>query len=1079
VVHRFPRPVLTGLVVMVFLVGSAVEAGVASAASTADLDAHSQPAAQAAVELPDEYEGFDPESSELVDRDEYSNVYQNEDGTFTSEISIEPVNVPDGDDWAPASDEITHDSSGWEADNHPLSPEFAAHADDAMTASHGGSDVTFTLEGAEHSHIQRVPGTDDAVLYEDAIEGADLRYDAQGAAVKETLVLDEEPAVSSWTWDIHAPGLVFAKNELGDLEFTDGDGAVQFHIPAPVVWDSSGEDQVREPALASLDTAIVTDGDDYKLVLTADPLWLADAARVYPVYVDPTLTAGDSSFHAYKSDGATRTDAVHVGNSRDSNTNKYWRSQANYGYSSLSGKQVIDGSFKATYVSGTTSSFSGGIYVGTCHGYSGCYGDKLGTVTVGSGSTTVNDDRIAAQYAEWVDAGSFSHYLTSRGAETAGSYTYKQLNTSLSLTYKSFPSISGINGDSPANGATTTTEPTLNVAAVAPSGVSIFVRYLVSTTPTFTEDDADYVSDWILPGAIQLGQDYALDPDLTYYWKAQVKDTYDGLYDVSTLRSSATWSFVTSNEAPSVPELAGVHPAARDGEALVVGVAPTFGVNTSDSDSPQLQAEVQVFSDDGFGEPASLVSSCTSGFGGEDSVLACALEEGALEDGLAYHIRAQSYDGHEYSGWSAWTDTTASNAVVDEVPDFVEKSLDFDHAISLGDAIDVMGDLQYDVVGYEFDNDDVFGAYYLGAGYSPASFLTEFASDYDTVPQVTSVVVNVPAIESTSFRLVAGDEPVVISTSKPSIDAPLADGPAVAAFDASMDEVASSEAELPEEPAPGGVGQLGGPTLSRWDPGVVRTKIIKAGNSTAKQIKFVNYYYWDGVTSSPKYLNNYKTYNVAGQLTDYTGLEFDNSVWGNYYSETQMRCQVYAADCFNNNCDVPASRTHQIALNYGYSYTIRVGADDAHHSGNRTKLGTYKDTNDVWDRCNRNSIAIGMQHPEQLLATSSADPSFRLYISVTSAKGSNSGNSNVVVSGIQPVTGLPCINNTWQSKTDCMGAVPRGTFEFVGSPKSRPILGKVRGWTAPSLCWESRNYGKTGTPPVTTTPCAANPVPWS
>jgi hypothetical protein len=1060
---------------MVFLVGSSVEASVASAASKADLEAHSQPAAPAAVELPDGYEGFDPESSQLVDRDEYSNVYQNEDGTFTSEISIEPVNVPDGDDWVPASDEITHDSSGWEADNHPLSPEFAAHADDTMTASHGGSDVTFTLEGAEHSHIQRVSGTDDAIEYEDAIDGADLRYDALGAAVKETLVFDEEPAVSSWTWDVHAPGLVFAKNELGDLEFTDGDGAVQFHIPAPVVWDSSGEDQVREPALASLDTAIVADGDDYKLVLTADPLWLADTSRVYPVYVDPTLTAGDSSFHAYKSDGATRTDAVHVGNSRDSNTNKYWRSQANYGYSSLSGKQVIDGSFKATYVSGTTSSFSGGIYVGTCHGYSGCYGDKLGTVTVGSGSTTVNDDRIAAQYAAWVDEGSLSHYLTSRGAETAGSYTYKQLNTSLSLTYKSFPSISGINGDSPANGATTTTEPTLSAAAVAPSGVSIFVRYLVSTTPTFTEEDADYVSDWILPGAIELGQSYALDPDLTYYWKAQVKDTYDGLYDVSTLRSSATWSFVTSNEAPSVPELAGVHPAVRDGEALVVGVAPTFGVKTTDLDSSQLQAEVQVFSDDGFGEPASLVNSCTSGFGSEDSVLACAFEDGALDDGLAYHIRTQAYDGHEYSGWSAWTDATASNAVVDQVPQFVEKSLDFDHAISLGDAIDVMGDLEYDVVGYEFDNDDVFGGYFLGEDYSAESFLNEFSSDYDTVPQVTSVVVNVPLIESTSFRLVAEDEPVLITTGKPILDAPLADGPEVAAFDASMDEAASSEAELPEEPAPGGVGQLGGPTLSRWDPGLVRTKITKAGVSTKKKIKFVNYYYWDGVKSSPKYLNQYKTYDGQA-LTNYYGLEFDNSVWGSYYGETKIRCQVYQISCWNNTCDTAASRTHQVALNYGYSYTIRVGADDANHPGNRSKLGPYADTNDVWDNCNRNSISIGIQHPEELLTTSSADPSFRLYISVTTVKGGS--NSNVVSAGIQTVTGQPCINNTIQSKTDCMGAVANGFFEFPGSPRTRPALGQWRGWTAPNLCWESWNYGKTETPPVKITPCGANPAPW-
>ncbi len=378
------RQVVASVVAVAFVIGSSANAGAAYASPKAAKSPLIVETSQAIKRVSEDHQALALDESELVDREEFTNVYKNDDGTFTKEIFIEPVNVQQGNDWVPASDEITHDASGWSAEDHPLSLEFATHADDELTASHGGSQVSFVLEGAEDAHIKRVSGTDNAVEYQDAIHGADLRYDAQGAAVKETIVLSEIPTVASWTWDIHAPGLVFAKNELGDLEFTDSSGVVQFHIPAPVVWDSSGQDEVREPALRSLNTQVVADGGDYKLILTADPVWLSDPTRVYPVYVDPTITAGDSNFHAFKSDGATRTDAVHVGNSRDSSTDKYWRSQAKYAYSTLAGKQVIDGSFNAAYVSGTASSYSGGVYVGTCYGYSGCYGDKLGTVTLGS-----------------------------------------------------------------------------------------------------------------------------------------------------------------------------------------------------------------------------------------------------------------------------------------------------------------------------------------------------------------------------------------------------------------------------------------------------------------------------------------------------------------------------------------------------------------------------------------------------------------------------------------------------------------------------------------------------------------------
>jgi len=1007
--------------------------------------------------LPNAYSGFDPEDSDLVDRDEYANTYQNSDGTFTDVVSYEPINVWRGGQWVPASDEISHDASGWSADFHPMSPEFPRRATGGLTASHGGSEITFRLNGVDNSRINRVLGTDDAVQYDDVIGGADLRYDTEGAAVKETIVLNEAPELGGtrWTWDISAPELTMSKNEFGDIEFANADGVVQFHIPQPVAWDSSGIDEVQEPASITLGTQIVPNGQNYKLIITVDPQWIFDRARLYPVFIDPSVTAGDTNFRAYKSDGATRTDAVHVGNSRDSGTNKYWRTQAKYAYSSLAGKQVIDASFKAVYVNGTVNAYTGGgIYEAPCLGYS-CVGAKLGNVTVGSGNDVVNTNKLAEYYAAAVDTGNFGRYLTSRGAETAGAYTYKQLNTSLTLTYKAFPSISGMNGNSPANGGTASLTPLLSVVAFDPTGDGVEVRYLVSDSPNFDETNAMFVSDWMAPGPINLADSVVLEPGLKYYWKAQVKDVYDGLYGISTLRSSSAWSFTTIDSPPATPTFSGVRPAADSGGNLLIGTAPTFGFYATDPESAQLQITVEVLSKDEAGNSGSIIDSCSSDFVSQPAVLSCALETGALTDGVDYLVRAKTFDGTNHSDWSASTGVRASSDIVDSVPEFTEKSFNLDHPVSLNDAIDVMNSLNYDVVGYEFENDDLFGGFYPSSDYTASEFLNEFAADYNTIPQISSVTVLAPTIQAAS--ILSPDEVVssTITTGKPEITAPLADGVVITEFEDAMDTAASAELQ-----STGGTTTIAAiaPVPTRWDPGFVSTKILKAGTSSKKKVKFVNYYRWDGKVASPKVIADYKQRNRLGQIVNYYGMEFENNVRGSHWaSDKTIRCQ--AGSCLNY-CDVKMSRDFLVAKNYGYSYTIRIGADDfAHQVGSyrMEKLGAYADTDDLWDECNRNSITIGLQHPENLTPTSDSNPSFQLYISVTTSKGSD--NTNTVESGIQVVSGATCIAAPLLSETACMGTVVSGSSVFPGTRNSRPTLDKDRGWSAPNLCWTSGSYG--------------------
>ena len=60
-----------------------------------------------------------------------------------------------------------------------------------------------------------------------------------------------------------------------------------FTMPAPFMVDSAAE-----PATSTaVDYALIQYGDRWMLTVTPDAGWLANSARVYPVRIDPTITA--------------------------------------------------------------------------------------------------------------------------------------------------------------------------------------------------------------------------------------------------------------------------------------------------------------------------------------------------------------------------------------------------------------------------------------------------------------------------------------------------------------------------------------------------------------------------------------------------------------------------------------------------------------------------------------------------------------------------------------------------------------------------------------------------------------------
>ncbi|WP_179150684.1 PA14 domain-containing protein [Leifsonia sp. NCR5] len=518
---------------------------------------------------PEPVQGAKPDLSEfadgdqqVVDRDEFSTTYEGPDDSLVSAISPTPVNVKADDGaWVPIQTDLSTTGplswlgqGGAEVQQHPLKPEFAEHADDAklLTMSRGDDTVTFSLDGAAHSVLERdlAPWSEEKnhLEYKHVFDNVDLTYDVDTAGVKELFrvakKLDKDP---TWTWVVDAPGLTAKLDERGGVVFEDATGTDVFQVPAPTMWDSSDVDGKKAAAVGSVKLAVSQAGDRFKLKVTPDAAWLNDAARQYPVFVDPTTSSAMNDAElAFKSNGPTNTNqGVFIGNS---NNGGMWRTQVHYNYEQFFGKQILDAAIVASNpVSGdsSTGTFAGGVYYAPCFGYS-CVGDSLASLSVGASGGQSTGAALGARIASWVRAGTTGAYMTITGDETAGKFTYKQIQTALYVAWKDYPLPGTLTSPSPANGGKSSLTPTLKIAgSTDPGGAGLAYQFVVSEN---VNPDFNVVNDilWIGAPQTQIPQT-KLKANTKYYWRVNIKDGYNGVLGSSTVRGSAIWSFTTGN----------------------------------------------------------------------------------------------------------------------------------------------------------------------------------------------------------------------------------------------------------------------------------------------------------------------------------------------------------------------------------------------------------------------------------------------------------------------------------------------------------------------------------------------------
>ena len=257
-----------------------------------------------------------------TESDETTDVFLNADGSRTAFVHAAPVNFESSaGKWAPIDDSLVG-SAG-----EPLRPRAhglgikigrSADANDLVSVAFDSAhEVGFGFTGGR-AVSAKVDG--DRAVFRSARAGLGLVEQPTNNGVKETLVLQSASAGTSWSFPLRLKGLTAKEAEDGSISLLNAKGAEVGQIPAGYAVDSSTP--APEPATTGVDYGLATSGGRTVLTVSIDPAWLNDPARVFPVYVDPTI-ATLSAWGYYETGTDSRwSNNLRIGTYDSGNTHK-------------------------------------------------------------------------------------------------------------------------------------------------------------------------------------------------------------------------------------------------------------------------------------------------------------------------------------------------------------------------------------------------------------------------------------------------------------------------------------------------------------------------------------------------------------------------------------------------------------------------------------------------------------------------------------------------------------------------------------------------------------------------------------
>jgi RHS repeat-associated protein len=124
--------------------------------------------------------------------------------------------------------------------------------------------------------------------YEGTQPGLEFNLHTVSDGIKEDIELADPSASHAFSYELSAAaGLAPVQNEDGSIDFRNEEEETVVTLPAPVIEDSSPD---ATPSHAVHYELRAQEGDKWRLMVEADPKWLADPGRTFPAHIDPSMT---------------------------------------------------------------------------------------------------------------------------------------------------------------------------------------------------------------------------------------------------------------------------------------------------------------------------------------------------------------------------------------------------------------------------------------------------------------------------------------------------------------------------------------------------------------------------------------------------------------------------------------------------------------------------------------------------------------------------------------------------------------------------------------------------------------------
>lgn len=262
------------------------------------------------------------------ERDEFSKTYVDEEGNFTKEIYADPIHTEIEGEMTEISTDVTLDKAEGvlETESTKLEAAYPAEmsSDEKITYSFGNHNLEFSNIMASNGskEFSLNPGAttrveENKVFYEKVLPGIDLRHVSLNSEVKEDWIINDYQGIHQFNYEV-TTDLIAQLEADGSIGFYEDQNLEKkvFKLPAPVMEDSNINDALGHGVKSTdLHYELNTNKNNvYSISLNVDKKWLENKERVYPIYVDPSVsidTLGDSYVTSAQP---------------DSNFNKEWNS---------------------------------------------------------------------------------------------------------------------------------------------------------------------------------------------------------------------------------------------------------------------------------------------------------------------------------------------------------------------------------------------------------------------------------------------------------------------------------------------------------------------------------------------------------------------------------------------------------------------------------------------------------------------------------------------------------------------------------------------------------------------------------